>query len=357
MLEGTGATSKTHLGHSRVMAPGTGWKAVGIVFLILGGLLLVAGVVAVGAAMAGEQDNRDGVLQSGQRSEANSVVLVGGVAAGGAGLLLLVLGGGLVAVGAAKGGAASPRFVRKPLAARIAGRTAQATGWVAVIVGALALVAALAAVGFVYVDEQDNRGNGPLADPGRADRNDDVLTAAAAGGIVGAFLLVVGILVVWVGGRAARAPRTVHLSGARARATGAVGTVLALLAILGVLALLSVVPGTVTSDPSTAGAFEPQELDGTVLALPRGSSASLALDPPAEASEVAVEVTWASPPSGPTEMAVALVTDEGDVLVEATGASPLVLGADLVAGGLTLQAAVASGTFVSQDFHASVSYA
>lgn len=332
---------------------GTGWKATGIVFLVMGGLLLVGGGIGAVSAGLGEGDNQDGLLASGERSEANQAVFAGSLVAGGVGVLLIALGIVFVVTGASRAASHAPiALVRKPVAARVGGRSAQILGWVAVVVGILLVVGALAAVGYVYVDEQDNRGNGPLADPERSNANEDVARGAVVAAGSGVLFLLVGGLVAFTGGRLARPSQRIRISPAAAKSTGAGAAVFALVLLLAVLVAQQGISAG-TSDP--APAFSPQDLDGTILAVPPGSAATLALEVPAGAEFASATVTWTSPPSGPTQLAVALVASDGTVLVESSGGSPLEL-TGKIEEGVQLRAAVISGTFVSQDFHASVAY-
>lgn len=131
-------------------------KGFGITFLILGGVLVLAGIVAAayGFFLASEQQDR-GFLADPDQEDLAEALLIGGGLAAGIGLLLLILGGILAAIG---GGMARREMLRTiagaaPAAAATPASTPRrrSKAWIvaAIVVGVLLL----AAVFFASTDE------------------------------------------------------------------------------------------------------------------------------------------------------------------------------------------------------------
>lgn len=75
-------------------------KGFGILLILIGALALLGAIGGAAYALMDEQDNQEGLLSDGQRSDTNNQILIGAGVAGGAGLVFLLLGIILVAVGA-----------------------------------------------------------------------------------------------------------------------------------------------------------------------------------------------------------------------------------------------------------------
>lgn len=91
-------------------------KAFGILFIILGIVLMVAGLGAAAYGFTQEDANQEGVLDDPQESDQNQAIAAGGLVAAGLGLVLLLLGIILNAVG----NGMRERALRRDLTAAVA---------------------------------------------------------------------------------------------------------------------------------------------------------------------------------------------------------------------------------------------
>jgi hypothetical protein len=96
------AQRSNHDGPVRVAMAGGGWKGVGTVLMVLGGLLAAAGLVAAGVGGVTLNDAERGPFRNADKAEAGQVLIVLGIAALVVGALLLIAGGICLAVGGAR---------------------------------------------------------------------------------------------------------------------------------------------------------------------------------------------------------------------------------------------------------------